>query len=208
MADNAPLYKGFRVYPRGFLGASLGEQIKQAERPFAGSLKTHTYHPDWFKPAQAPREVNRNIENMWRKAQEHRFVFDDINFREELLKIALQAFGTMSFQEWVSINQQGPSTGDMHMEFIQDTLQFIQTGKRSMNLHSWTMMLSLSEVTHNDTPNEGQFKWFFVNENAFGPQRCRNQSVVDVIQRWCSQEGGFIDMAQTLHVLFGEIGTY
>lgn len=205
MADNAPVYKGYRVYPRGFLGASLGEQIKAPERPYSSSLKSHAYHPDWFRSQTPPREINRNIENMWRKMNEIHVAIDDMEFREHLLKIALTAFGTKSFQEWASIQLSGPSTGDMHIEFIKDTMQFIMTGKRSMNLNSWTLMLSMDEITHNETPNEGQFAWFFRDEQAVGQYRGCNQSLVDVIQRWCAQPGGFADLAQTLHVLFGEL---
>jgi hypothetical protein len=201
MADMAPVYKGYRVYPRGFLGASLGEQLKATERPLAIQLQRHTYHPDWFKGSKAPREVNRNIERMWRHLNDHHNAIDDIEFREKILTVALNAFGTKNFHDWLSIQLSGPSTGDLHMDFITDTLRFIETGKRQLNLHSWTTMLSLSEVKHNETPNEGQFAWFFQNEAG----RPKNMDLVDVIQRWCSQPGGFADLAQTLHVFFGEV---
>lgn len=197
MPDLAPTYKGFRVYPRGFLGAALGDLIKAPERAYSSQLKMHTYHPDWFKNAKTTREVNRNIESMWRHMNDHHLAIDDIEFREKILKIALNAFGASDFHQWVSIQMSGPSTGDIHMDFLQDTLNFIDTGRRRMNLHTWTTMLSMTEITHNETPDEGQFAWFFKGN--------RNVKLVDVIQRWCGQPNGFADLAQTLHVLFGEV---
>jgi hypothetical protein len=201
MPDYAPVYKGFRVYPRGFLGASLGEQIKPTERAFAAQIKSHTYHPDWFRGSNNPKEINQNIEALWRHLNDGYHAVDSMEFREKALRVALNAFGTKDFYEWITIQIKGPSTGDLHLRFLQDTLEFIETGKRSMSLHSWTSMLSLSPITHNDTHNEGQFNWFFIT----GDKRPKNMSLIDVIQRWCGQTGGFIDMIQTLHVLFGEV---
>lgn len=201
MPDLAPMYKGYRVYPRGFLGAGLGEQIKTPERPFAINLRAHTYHPGWLQANKPAREVNRNIESMWRHLNDHHLAIDDIEFREKVLRVALNAFGTPDFHQWLTVQMDGPSTGDLHMDFLQDTLRFIETGRRQMNLHSWSQMLSLSDVTHNDTPNEGQFAWFFQNET----QQSKNLSVIDVVQRWCSQSSGFADLVQTLHVLFGDV---
>lgn len=202
MPDAAPSFKGYRIYPRGFLGASLGEQIKPAERPSAAQLRSHVYHPDWFKGPVNPREVNRNIENMWRSFNDAYHSFDNMEFREKILKIALDAFGTRDFSEWVKIQLDGPSTGDLHIEFISDTMNFIQHGKRKLGLHGWTSMLSLSEITHNQTKDDGSFGWFFVDPET---KYNRNVTLVDVLQRWCSRQGGFADLAQTLHVLFGEL---
>jgi hypothetical protein len=201
MPDTAPSYKGYRIYPRGFLGASLGEQIKPTERAGAAALKTHNYHPDWFKGLTNPKEVNRNIESMWRHMNDHHHSIDDMEFREKVLRIALNAFGTSDFLEWVMIQQNGPSTGDMHMEFLRNTLEFIQTGKRAVGLHAWTTMLSTMDITHNQTKDDGSFTWFFVDDN----KSARNVALIDVIQRWCSHPNGFADMIQTLHVLFGEV---
>jgi hypothetical protein len=201
MPDYAPAYKGYRVYPRGFLGASLGEQIKPSERSFSSQIKSHTYHPDWFQGKSNPKEVNKNIEAIWRHLNDGYHAVDNMEYREKVLRIALNAFGTKDFYEWVLIQINGPSTGDLHLRFLQDTFEFIETGKRSMSLHSWTALLSMSDITHNDTSNEGQFNWFFVT----GDKRPKNMSVIDVIQRWCGQPNGFADLIQTLHVLFGEV---
>lgn len=201
MPDTAPAYKGFRVYPRGFLGASLGEQIKPTERSAAAQLRSYQYHPDWFKNQTVPREVNQNIEALWAALNDSYGAADSMAFREKILRVALNAFGTKDFCEWIDIQMKGPSTGDLHVKFLQEMLTFIDTGKHSMSLHNWGAMLALSEITHNETPNEGQFNWFFIT----GDKRPKNTNLIDVIQRWCSHPGGFIDLAHTLHVLFGEV---
>jgi hypothetical protein len=201
MPDTAPAYKGFRVYPRGFLGASLGEQIKPTERSVASQLRSYQYHPDWFKNPTVAKEINQNIEALWAKLNDSYGAMDSMEFREKVLRVALHAFGTKDFYEWLDVQATGPSTGDIHMRFLQDTLEFIETGRRQMSLHNWAGLLSLSEITHNVTPNQGQFNWFFMT----GDKRAKNVQLVDVIQRWCSHPQGFFDLAHTLHVLFGEV---
>lgn len=201
MPDKAPAFKGYRIYPRGFLGASLGEQIKPSERPSAAGLKTHQYHPDWFKPNMTVVEHNRNIEDIWRRLHESHAAIDHMDFRDQILLVAKSAFGTQDFLEWVLIQQQGPSTGDIHMDFLRDTLTFIMTGRRGINLHAWTSMLSDAEVRRSVTKTDGSMTWFFIDEAG----RQRNVMMDDVLQRWCSHPSGFADLAQTLHVLFGEI---
>lgn len=201
MPDVVPSFKGYRIYPRGFLGASLGEQIKPTERSAASQLRTYTYHPEWFSGSKAKKEINRNVENLWRRLNDGAGVLDDEDYREQLLRVALNAFGTVDFLEWLLIQQSGPSTGDLHMEFLKDTLQFIETGKRGLGLHAWTSMLTMSDITHNQTKDDGAFSWFFLTPEG----KQKNILVLDVVQRWCSQRNGFADLAQTLHVLFGEV---
>lgn len=200
MPDFAPAYKGYRVYPRGFLGANLGEQVKPTERPFAAQLRSHTYHPAWLNGTPNPKEVNRAIDGLWRHLNDGPSVLDAVEYREKVLTVALKAFGTPDFYEWLNVQIKGPSTGDLHMRFLQDTLEFIETGHRSLNLHAWAAMLSMSNITHDDV-DESQFNWFFITTD----KRPKNMSVIDVVQRWCGQNGGFADMIQTLHVLFGEV---
>jgi hypothetical protein len=200
MPDQAPVFEGYRVYPRGFLGASLGEQIKPSENPANSDLMTHNYHPDWFKVNKAPREVNRNVEALWARLNSTHHEIDNIEFREYMLKIALKAFGTDNFLDWVYAHLKAPSTGELQIDFLRDTLKFIQTGQRTLNVFTWLSMLSKMEVVANKTADDGSMNYFFVNENG----HARNISVIDVIQRWCSQPGGFADLGTTLHILFGE----
>lgn len=202
MRDTAPIFQGFRVYPRGFLGASLGAHAEASDRPFMSHLQTHQYHPDQFRQAKTPREVNHNVENLWKRVLDQQGVMNSFEFREKVLKVALQAFGTDNFRNWIDVQISGPSTGDMHMDFLRDTLRFIESGQRRMTLHSWTAVLTLSSVDSNITKELPGLNDFFVCQQT---KRGKNIKMIDVLQRWCSQEGGFEDLAQTLHVLFGDV---
>lgn len=202
MRDQAPLFQGFRIYPRGFLGASVGIDGSLSDRPFMSQIQTHQYHPEMFQPPKMPKEVNNNVERLWQTVLDKQGIVGSFEFREKILQVAFEAFGTISFFDWIAVQLKGPSTGDMHIEFLKDTMKFIMTGKRKLSLHSWTDVLTLSSITSNETVTEAEIASFFVNADT---KQGMNIQLIDVIQRWCAQEGGFEDLVQTLHVLFGSI---
>lgn len=201
MRDNAPTINGLRVYPRGFLGANVGVRIKDTLRPFNSLLQTHQYHPDMFKAPSMSVEVNWNIEEMYRYMLKTRLAMDDFMFRDKMVRLALFSFGTSDWYSWVNAQFKGPATGELHAEFIEDTLIYIKTGKRRMHPHTWASLLQLSDIGTNVQDMAG-VKGFF--EDPYNRGKIKAYSVVDIIQMWCGHEGGFEDLAHTLHVLFGD----
>ena len=201
MRDQAPTSQGLRVYPRGFLGANIGVRIQDTLRPFNSMLQTHQYHHDMFKPQSMPVEVNWNIEEMYRYMLKTPLATGDMKFRERVLRLALQSFGTNDWYTWVSANYKGPATGELHAEFIEDCLVFIRTGKRRMSCHVWATLLQLSDIGTNVT-NMDAIEGFFVD--PMKPSQLKPYSLVDILQLWCGHDGGFEDLAQSLHVLFGD----
>lgn len=204
MPDVAASAVGLRVYPRGFLGGNIGVPMKPTKRPFEELVLRHQYHPGMFSLPKLPVLANHNIENITSKFLKQSMAILDVEFRELVLKVALGAFGTQDFRQWIYAQHDAGTTGELHIDFLQDTLNFIQYGKRDLSLSNWLPMLTLADVGSNVTPVEERVKLFFSDPET---ERERNASLVDVIQRWCSQDGGFEDMIQTLHVLFGEIAT-
>jgi len=202
MPDKAPVFNGFRIYPRGFLGASLGATPQQVLRPYQEKVLTHQFHPEMFQAPKSPVEVNHNIEQIWSHLLRYNHAVLDFDYRQKVLLVALNAFGVDNFQTWTMAQFAGPSTGEMHAEFLEDTLAFIMTGKRKMQLVNWLPLLTLSDLNTNVTIPTEEIKAFFVDPQS---NRARNVKLIDVLQRWCSHEGGFEDMIQTLHILFGDI---
>lgn len=198
----AATFEGFRIYPRGFLGASLGVTPMEVLRPYQEQVQSHQFHPKMFKPSKADVEINRNIEEVWSAMIRHQGKMLEFDFREKLLTVALGAFGTQDFKLWVNTNIRGPSTGELHAEFIEDTLLFIASGKRRLAVMTWLPLLTLSDLKTNANVPTALINSFFIQPNDRG--EC-NVNLVDVLQRWCHHEGGFEDLIQTLHVLFGDI---
>lgn len=202
MLDTSLSYRGLRVYPRGFLGAAVGIVATPAIRPHEARIKHHVYHPNMFQVKRPTVEVNQNVENAWSHFLRNSCSTMNFDFREKILLVALEAFGTTDFKSWVDTQFKGPSTGELHAKFIEDTLGFIVTGQRDMSLQNWEAVLTMADVETNITKHTELIKEFFIDPNTKAPV---NFKLTDVLIRWCSQEGGIEDLVQTLHVLFGDI---
>ena len=194
----------FRLYPRGFLGAAMGAQVAPILRPMEDRIKHHQFHTDMFKPARAPVEVNVNIEQLYRKRLNNESHLATFEFREKLLIIALNTFGTSDFCYWFRTQHVSPATGDLHRRFLDDTLRFILTGRREMFLETWNTLLTLSDIDGNITPLSTYAKEFFcMDSNTASSPPKQNIKLREVIQQWVSRPNGFEDLLGSLHILFG-----
>lgn len=82
-------------------------------------------------------------------------------------------------------------------EFLIDTLRFIATGRRNMDIHTWPMLIA-DEVESGltDTNNRNRIKQAF---NEFD----LSYDNPELIAKWCSWPKGFDDMVYTFNLLFG-----
>lgn len=84
-------------------------------------------------------------------------------------------------------------------EFLQDTLRYIATGRRRMDIHTWPGLLSDEplggvQLIENRHDIRGMFHTLQLATSAEA-----------MIQKWMSHKGGFDDMMYTLHLLFGTV---
>lgn len=82
---------------------------------------------------------------------------------------------------------------DLHYRFMCDTIEYIQTGKRSMSIHTWQQLLvspngSLTKKVHTKTA-------YSMKSDCY-----RNISVM----QWLSHEGGLLDLVISLYIIFGK----
>ena len=198
-------FGAFKIYPRGFLGASLGERIERALKPFEDRLLTQQYRVDLFQMPTPTVEVNSNVEALYVEYVKNGGATAAFEFRERILHSALAAFGTSNFSYWFTEQHRSPATGDLHRRFLDDMLRFIRTGQREMSLENWHSILNLSDLDGNITPlSEYANEFFGISSHGYNRQP-RNTDLIEVIQDWCAQPGGIEDMLGCLHVMFGNI---
>jgi len=195
---NTTLDRGFKIYPRGFLGSIDCPVVERSDKPKYNTKLTVDL--SLFSNGKSVKiTANTTVDELFKEIQ----VFGSGSFerREKMLKAGLFAFGTLNFHNWFINQFQSPSFGDMHQRFIEDTIGFILTGNRQIALSAWVNLLEPDEANNNKVeygPNAK--KLFLVYENG---QVNNKPSVTDVIHQWLKQEGGFNDLAHTLHILFG-----
>lgn len=187
------------VYPRGFMGFDIG-------------LPVHKETPDIKKLVSAVRynkyqgAANKaTISNNVIFALHQRSIFGSIDldlpvFREKVIQAALGAFGTQSFLDWAELQLKSPYLSDLHVRFLNDTFEFIQTGKRAVSVHNWDSLLTpqAASIPTRSTP----YKYM---------EYCRMQQVLPyrnpatvsgTVLNWLCQPEGFTDMLNSLYILF------
>jgi hypothetical protein len=194
-----------RVYPRGFLGPDSEGQIERSPKPFTIELSRHQYRisgPTDKKDAIRP---NPRVENVYSKYLRADYLSGNFEFRKEILTTAIAAFGTVFFDFWVLAQYKSDTTGSLHGKFLEDTILFIRTGKREMNLETWASLLQITDEGNNIGNLPDSIAEYF-GMNTPGTNRIRRSiPTIEVIQDWCSKPGGLEDMLGTLHILFGRI---
>ena len=189
----------YRIYPRGFLGATMGAPLEKIPKPFGERLDLHQFHTGPTGKNGSKAEVNVNVEMLYAKYIKEKNSSINHAFREQVLIVALSAFGTKNFTEWFEQQHMSPTTGDLQRQFLDDTIHFIKHGRREICLETWDSLLSSYEVDSNITPITSYAIDFFGLNSRHNEPRM----VIDIIQSWCSQPNGMEDLLGTLHILFG-----
>lgn len=193
-----PSYR-LKLYPRGFLGAMLGVRAERRMALRENNRGFQTAEVRELKNQNSFDAPNPDVEALYDTYQSQQGVSGAFEFRRDVLLTALAAFGTTTFEAWFEAQFKNPSAGDLHGRFLVDTLKFISEGRREMRLETWASLISIVSAGGHIGPFPAAAKEFF----GIGRQYRESFSLTEIIQRWCSQPGGFEDMLGTLHILFG-----
>ena len=196
---------GFILYPRGFFGAVMSPSIKKQPKPFSGSVNRLQPNVNLFHNQRSGDSImiNENVEMLYAQLISREDTIDNFEFREKILKTALAAFGTPMFDFWYSQQKYSPSAGDLHREFLEDTLLFIETGTRSQHLETWNVLVTFSDKGDRENVLTERAAEFFGITSQGIRREPRHSSLIDVLCAWTAQPGGFMDLLFTLHILFG-----
>jgi hypothetical protein len=204
-----------RLYPRGFLGKTLPPRLVVKPRPFDVRIRT-TPIAGIVVPQQNTADANPAVEMLYAQYVKRAAATMSFEFREKILIVALDAFGTASFTDWYASQPESPSVGDTHQRFLDDTLHFIRCGRRNLPLESWVSFLlpfdggrrlaHVSETSEDNGPGKTAEEFFSYMQST-QPIAAGHGTVLlaDVIQQWTSRPGGIEDLLGTLHLLFGNL---
>lgn len=114
-------------------------------------------------------------------------------YRRRVLDTALRLFDRMD--EWLLLQSENAHMRGYNLEFIQDTLNFIRTGQRTMSIETWLELLHEQGEIEQGSLDPRAAKTYFTLQAG--------EDTVGILQKWCGQPRGFQDLVCTLHVLFG-----
>lgn len=190
------------IYPRGFLGYDIGLPVVKVENGIKDILDSVYYNKSLVNKDRTVIS-NTEIENLFKALIQQSWSGNSFEYRERVLKAALTAFGTKSFFDWCQLQNESPYFTDLHRRFLNDTFEFIKTGKRVMAVGTWASIIRPRAIASVDRSTDYKVSDYFrLNQ---GSLLRRPFGITDNIINWTSQPGGVEDMVATLHILFGDL---
>lgn len=116
-------------------------------------------------------------------------------FYRSVLSNALRLFG--DFKEWTQEQLSNPNIVGYNRQFIVDTLNFIETGKRELSVQSWLDLVNEGGAGHHAHAIPQRLL-----DNK--PLSNASETSLQLLQDWVAKPNGFEDMLITLHLLFGK----
>lgn len=187
------------VYPRGFAGYSVGWPIVRIDSDLTVQNAAARY-----ANATARERVSvsaGNVETLYKAFMTHQRSPKSLDFIEDLYAVAVNAFGTASFYDWLHMQTQNPYFTSDHRDFVNETLEFIYGRERRVSMGSWRMLITFHMNEAGPVTHDYRYQQFFLTQPR------EEQAVTAVVRRWMARPGGAQDLLATLHILFGEVNT-
>lgn len=188
--------ESMRVYPRGFIGHADVEIGKDQVRQ---SVFQKIGEPDKIQPKPYNAEITDIYDELF-KVPYRISVFD---VRERILKAGLDCFGFKNFYDWVLIQESSNSVNEYHSRFIEDTVKFIETGKRTLSLQTWARLVEPNANTGGFSYSEDFLKKIKKRITGTNQYQVNNFPIPNLLRQWCTQPNGIEDLYMSMYILFG-----
>ncbi len=114
------------------------------------------------------------------------------DFRKRAMLLGVRVFN--EFFRWAMDQQNNSAIQSYNYDFLVDTLNFINTGKRQLTTVNWLYL-----VSEESYPNRGAN---MVRQHPL-PLGMFNNKSEEVVSKWVGQPDGLEDMITSMFVLFG-----
>lgn len=147
-----------------------------------------------FRSTQETRQGSPEISALYRDYMTNRSA--DWSFAKRALQLAMTYFDPVKGFDFKK-QDSNPLVKDYNYRFLIDTLRFIATGKREMDIVMWGSLMTDLPTPSDDIQDRHVLQDTVTTHNL----DLRPQALV---QRWCCQPNGLHDMVASLYLLFGE----
>lgn len=197
-----------QIYPRGFLGTPIADLIAPKATPFSDRYKEKQFNWTLTDTRDKKRIADKQVDQLFAKLIRAERSVDLHAFRQEVFKCAFRLMGSRDFYFWFQAQSASPLFGPYHRDFLEDTINYLSTGKRLMPVHTWDMLISHSVDDAVEFKMSQQVKDFFgLPYPGSGIVVPKNRSTAVVLQSWWSHPDGMSDLLYSLHILFGQLQT-
>lgn len=191
------IFGGLKLHPNGFLGAPIEYRSTHVDRPVRVDLIGAVSRKVSFESDDNVLKPNNLIEELFDELtkKEDAMKYNPL-FRERVYMAALQAFGTLTINEWIERQKQNPYFDTMQNRFVEETVCYVYTGFRKY--HAMVYVDTLDIGTHNAFQIGP-----YVREHLMLNTAGKAVLVREFIQKWLTQRDGMSDLIFSLRVLFG-----
>ena len=184
--------KSYKVYPSGFLGS---DSVKTTKPIDFEKIKEQLFNLSNVSNPDG-HTANLRVASMWDRVVAGEDAIRTFDFKEEVLRTAVTAFGTQNWFDWVKAQTKSPYANDWHAKWIDETFQFVLNGKaRELSTYNWTFLLRGAPSPQKQANSE------IVKSALY--HLGGNYTLQQWILQWVRREGGIEDLATSLYVLFG-----
>lgn len=138
----AVLQSGLLSYPHGDLVLPKIDPIQDTVNSvLQGKTRTNEiskYHYD------------KTISDLYEQYADNPRLLLDFAYREKILTVAIRAFSNGTLDNWIQLQNKSEFFTMLHKEFIIDTLQYLCTGRRRINIETWPFLLEVRQATIKD----------------------------------------------------------
>ena len=164
--------------------------VKLFPRGYSGGQSRFVAH-------STTRGGDAEVSELWAKYTSPNNQSTSWSFRRKVISAAKRLLTANT--NWFLQQEKNPNIVEYNYQFVVDTLRFIGTGYRRINVYAWSDLVSHAPADGLDGVGERDDI-----AKAFHDLKL-DVSIDALLQLWCSRPGGFDDMINSINILFGDI---
>ncbi len=203
----------FAILQSGFVTGDLDriEKSEDTSLDFRSLILNKAYYKDDSKYFYYPI-----VNNLYKQYNENNNLLSNFNFKENIIKVAYQIFGNISFLQWLELQKNYALVTNLHKTFINETLQYIYLDKdRYTSVSQWINLLNVP-INKNDVnllsciseerQSNGSIIYFYINNlnDKYDISYSLNNNFTHTLSLWLSKSDGYLDLLFTMYAIFGD----
>ncbi len=203
----------FAILQSGFVTRDLDriEKSEDTSIDFRSLILNKAYYKDDSKYFYYPI-----VNNLYKQYNENNNLLSNFNFKENIIKVAYQVFGNISFLEWLELQKKYALVTSIHKSFISETLQYLYLGKdRYTSVSQWINLLNVpvnkSDVDilsclSEERQSNGSLLYFYTTNlnEKYDITYQVNKDFTNTLSQWLAKTDGYLDLLFTMYAIFGD----
>lgn len=188
-----------KVYPRGYIGPTLGNYDDKDRVINELTIVKNTYKLDTYTPSSITPD--KDVESLFQQYRENEQKMIQFAFREDILKKAKTLFSfdnrIKSFKTFLEVQLASSRMTYNHIEVLKEVMDFIHFQKVGLKIITWERILSNTDrVIHiKDRDRKDLSKVFSMYPDL---------TVTETITKWVGNIDGYPHLLRVMWLFFGD----